>query len=63
MKKIKDKLPKAENNKNLIILDDKENKYVVNSIRVKGDKVNKYFENKKIQKSNKNKISFYDSMN
>lgn len=62
MKKIKDKLPKAENNKNLIILDDKENKYVVNSIRVKGDKVNKYFENKKIQKSNKNKISFYDTM-
>ena len=62
MKKIKDKLPKAENNKNLIILDDKENKYVVNSIRVKGDKVNKYFENKKIQKSNKNKIGFYDTM-
>lgn len=62
MKKIKDKLPKAENNKNLIILDDKENKYTVNSIRVKSDKVNKYFENKKIQKSNKNKIGFYDTM-
>ena len=62
MKKIKDKFPNIENDKNLIILD-KENKYVVNSIRVKGDKVNKYFENKKIQKSNKNKISFYDSMN
>ena len=63
MKKIKDKFPNDENNKNLIIRDDKENKYTVNSIRVKVKKVNKYFENKKIQKSNKNKISFYDSMN
>ena len=63
MKKIKDKIPNDENNKNLIIRDDKENKYTVNSIRVKVEKVNKYFENKKIQKSNKNKISFYDSMN
>ena len=63
MKKIKDKFPNDENNKNLIIRDDKGNKYTVNSIRVKIEKVNKYFENKKIQKSNKNKISFYDSMN
>ena len=61
MKKIKDKFPNDENNKNLIIRD-KENKYTVNSIRVKSDKVNKYFENRKIQKSNKNKIGFYDTM-
>ena len=63
MKKIKDKFPNDENNKNLIIRDDKENKYTVNSIRVKVEKVNKYFENKKIRKSNKNKIGFYDTMN
>lgn len=62
MKKINDKFPNLANNKNLIILD-RENKYIINSIKIKDKEVNKYFENKKIQKSNKNKIGFYDAMN